>query len=561
MKAEEMLYEGKVRVFVVLTHQVWWSLKCAAMVRDFMGRYCCVAIVDEIHLNFKDSEKKMAQLMSWWSRLTLHDRHYTIFMTGTPCTKKEDARKLLDGILFFKQMPWACFNDDLVAQAVLWAIQVQVEAPKKVPDNAIYRITTTAPNSQAASDDRYSSHDILRGLHGLKPEDVPSIKCFVLMALRLVSEGFGCVAFVDNKGMIDALRVCLATFGDWFLFLHGDMRDEDREATMEHFVCGGKKKILIVTSAVGGTGLNMVGKDDAGRRVLMVNVVFIITNTHFDDQTVLQISKRGSRLPEVNIRGVTFILTNDSAECVSADEIKMRKFKELSTFRRTKPKPTRASAGGGEEACAENCVLTLENAAAVALGLVVAAQNGVVFNPKPAAKCPFRIMRESPFQPPATVEEAKRQVQELAHRMLAWKMPDAASSMPMRPSTPVTPRREAKVLPAAAESAEPLPAAAGSAEPLPAAAGSAGALPAGDDEQLTSAEEKILDEAVKALNSYRSRKSSSTTSSAHGSTLASGGLLSAGSAGGAFTEAVGNNPTHAANMAELTELLAAWGRS
>ena len=441
---------GNHNVFVVVTPEAFLDEHRVSMLMSFADAYRTVTLVDEVHLKFKNPANQLGKMMAWYSSNWLGTERCMIFITATPCCKKEDSRLYLTGCLYSSGLPLKIRLDDHVAQAIESCTRVSPPVPKQVKDCLIYTVYTREP-SIAEGDDRYDRYLKMRGLHGLRPEDVPGIMCLLVSVDNFLKRGVGVLVFLDNVKMINDLAAFIhgQDFKN-FLFLHGDLPSQERLRVMDTVANSRDPWCLFVTNQIGGTGLNLVQQLPGGGTKLAFNVCMQLTECVYDEETLLQLAGRVARLPETNIRGLMFQFTNYTKECESARRIRENKVAsrtvEMGSRRvqRRRVRRTEPVEDANEEAPPRRgCVMEISSAPAITWGLFMAAQEGTAIHSKQECKnCPYSVAVESPFQPAETMEAACLQVRDVLPRLRAriseqaraplfvQPCPDAAVALP-----------------------------------------------------------------------------------------------------------------------------------
>jgi hypothetical protein len=421
LDAQEILEASEGKVYVVLTPESLSSVQHTCLINGELRHWKSCLIVDEPHLNFKDPSHHMANHLAEITRFTEHWAIPCVFVTGTLCSKPEDACNWLSGALFSRRLPLGCQCKDApgIAQAVLRLLEVRMEDARpasEVPEGVIYDINVAQPDNLDSDADLYKQH---WWFTGLDLEDIHAVKSALVAACALWRLGHGSVFFVNNVQLIDKIREALRApcmgerFKDFF-FMHGEMRDDDRHAVYKAFL--EKGGVLVITPAIGGIGLNFTSL--AGEH--LVKAVFVLC-PEFDKEALLQLLGRAARTPN-ELRGVMFKLVNPSKELQRVDTIIHGKQQgsqhvtgeKLVRLPGAQTKRRRLRDDDEDDRAPARKVLKLQDTPAVVTGLFYAAQCGDAVSTKAGE---FWVHQCSPLQPPAVLADARKAVADLKRKL------------------------------------------------------------------------------------------------------------------------------------------------
>ena len=445
--AQDILENPDGKVYVVLTPESLSSAHHTCLVNDYLSFCKSCLIVDEPHLNFKDPGHEMGNHLAEITRFTEHQRIPCVFVTGTLCSRPEDACLWLSGALFSRQLPLGCLyrNAPEVAQAVLRLLEVRMEDARpamEVPEGVIWDVNVAEPSNLDPDSDPFKQQ---WWFTGLELEDIQAIKYALVGAVALLRQGHGSVFFVNNVRLIDKIKEALAApcmgtrFLESFFFIHGELSDNERRAAYEGFL--DKGGVLVITPGIGGIGLNFTSRAGAH----LVKAVFLLC-PEFDREALLQLLGRAARSPN-ELRGVMFRLTNASKEHQRVDRIihdKQQGSQHQSGERLVKvpgavsrKRPLDAEDDDRQQ---RRKVLKLEDAAAAFTGLFYAAQCGEAINTRTGE---FWVHQCSPLQPSHDPVEARRRSADLKRKLGSAEQLEAAMrdlrlrAVTPRPASPV----------------------------------------------------------------------------------------------------------------------------
>ena len=437
--AQEILEASEGKVYVVLTPESLSSEQHTCLINGELKFWKSCLIVDEPHLNFKDPSHQMGNHLAEITRFTEHWKIPCVFVTGTLCSKPEDACNWLSGALFSRCLPLGCQDTGAlgIAQAVLRLLEVRMEDARpssEVPEGVIYDINVTQPANLDRDADMYRQQ---WWFTGLELEDIHAVKYALVAACALWKLGHGSVFFVNNVKLIDSIRdalqaPCMGERFKNFFFMHGEMRDEDRRAAYEGFL--EKGGVLVITPAIGGIGLNFTSR--AGEH--LVKAVFLLC-PEFDKEALLQLLGRAARTPN-QLRGVMFKLVNTSKELRRVDNIIRGKQQgsQHNTGQMLVNLPSyvkrRQPEEDEEDSAPARKVLKLQDAASVFTGLFYAAQCGEAVSTKNGE---FWVHPCSPLQPSADPVDARKGTASLKRKLAtAEALEDAMRSLRPRARSP-----------------------------------------------------------------------------------------------------------------------------